>query len=120
MPTDHDIAAVRVRTLEQIVARRQVWQRLAAEYRVDNPVPPWKSSLDGMCDALDQEGTALPLPTRRDDEDVLARAVYGTLPYPENQLLALAHSLVARNIIGEAALADRLDAVRARLNAGDA
>lgn len=119
MPTDHDIASVRVQTLEQIVARGQVWPRIAAEYCVTNPVPPWKTSLDGVCDALDHEGTTLPLLTRRDDEDRLSREVYRSLPYPENQLVALAHSLVARNIIDEAALADRLDAVRARLNAGE-
>jgi hypothetical protein len=37
------------------------------------------------------------------------------LPFPENQLVALAHSLIARDVIDEAALADRMEAVRARL-----
>ena len=40
--------------LQEIVARNQVWPRMAAKYGVENPVPPWKTSLDGLCDALDQ------------------------------------------------------------------
>lgn len=93
---------------------------MAEKYGVSNPLPPWKSSLDGLCDALDREGTVLPLLTRRCDEDRLSEKVYATLPFPENQLVALAHSLITRNIIDEAALADRMTAVRARLEAGEA
>jgi hypothetical protein len=119
MATDHDITSVTVQTLERIVARGQAWPQMAEKYGVTNPVPPWKSSLEGMCDALDKEGTVLPLRTRRHDEDRLSREVYGTLPFPENQLVALAHSLIARNAIDEADLAKRLDAVRARLQAGE-
>ena len=117
MTTDHDIPSVPVQTLEHIVEHEQTWERMAARYRVTNPVPPWKSSLDAMCDALDEEGAALPLLIRRNDEDRISREVYTSLPYPENQLVALAHSLVTRNIIDETELADRLEAVRARLDA---
>ncbi|MDD7969295.1 hypothetical protein [Actinomycetospora lemnae] len=120
MTTDHDISSVRVRTLEHIVERGQTWERMAARYRVTNPVPPWKSSLDATCDALDEEGATLPLLTRRDDEDRMSREVYTSLPYPENQLVALAHSLVARNVVDEDELAARLEAVRARLDAAGA
>nr|WP_245847531.1 thiocyanate hydrolase [Mycobacterium szulgai] len=91
---------------------------MAEKYGVTNPVPPWKSSLEGMCEALDRAGTALLPLTRRQDEDRLAEEVYANLPYPETQLVALAHSLVARDVIDEAALADRMAAVRARLEAG--
>jgi uroporphyrinogen-III synthase len=119
MTIDDDITDVRVRTLEQIAARGQAWPRMAEKHGVTNPVPPWKSSLEGMCDALDKEGTVLPVLTRRNDEDRLSREVYETLPFPENQLVALAHSLIARNVIDEAELARRLHAVRARLEAGD-
>lgn len=118
MPTDHDITTVRVQMLERIVARGQVWPCMAEEYGVTNQVPPWKSSLEGMCDALDREGTVLPPFTRRHEEDRLSREVYGALPFPENQLVALAHSLIARKVVDEATLADRLAAVRARLEAG--
>jgi hypothetical protein len=118
MPANHDVTGVRVPTLERIVTRGHVWPRMAEQYGVTNPVPPWKSSLDGMCDALDRDGTVLPLLTRRDDEDRLSSNVYSTLPFPENQLVALAHSLIARNVIDEAALASRMEAVRARLETG--
>ncbi|WP_280213728.1 SH3-like domain-containing protein [Nocardia cyriacigeorgica] len=106
--------------LRKIVARNQVWPRMAAEYGVTNLVPPWKTSLDGMCDALDRAEGAAGVPDleeRRDDEDRLTSTLYADLPYPENQLVALAHTLVARGVIDEAELQQRLEAVRARLEA---
>ncbi|MEV0674688.1 thiocyanate hydrolase [Mycobacterium sp. NPDC050441] len=115
MTDEDDVTVVRVRTLEQIVGRGQSWPRMAQKYGVSNSVPPWKSSLDGMCDALDHEGATLPLLTRRRDEDRLVQEVYVTLPYPENQLVALTHSLVARDVIDEETLAQRMREVRDRL-----
>ncbi len=106
--------------LAGIVERNQVWPRMAAKYGVENPVPPWKTSLDGMCDALDRSGCEAGIPDfkeRRDEEDALSATVYADLPYPENQLMALAHSLLQRGVIGEQELAQRLSAVRARLQA---
>jgi hypothetical protein len=104
--------------LAKIVERNQVWSRMAAEYGVDNPVPPWKTSLDGICDALDQSACGpeiLSFVDRRNEEDTLSATVYSNLPYPENRLVALAHSLVVRGVIDEAELEERLAAVRARL-----
>ncbi len=118
MRDDDDVTAIRVPTLEQIADRGQVWPRMAEKYGVASLVPPWKSSLDGMCDALDEEAVTLPVLTRRNDEDRLVHEVYAELPYPENQLVALTHSLIARNVIDEADLAERMKAVRARLEAG--
>ncbi|MGV9301646.1 hypothetical protein, partial [Amycolatopsis sp. NPDC003676] len=69
MSTPREIAALRA-----IVDRDQVWPRMAAEYGVTNPLPPWKSSLDGLCDALDHAACApggLDFQARRDDEDTL-------------------------------------------------
>jgi hypothetical protein len=43
--------------------------------------------------------------------------MYAELPYPENQLVALAHSLLARGVITEADLQQRMAAIRARLEA---
>ncbi|MEU4315602.1 thiocyanate hydrolase [Nocardia sp. NPDC024068] len=120
MPMDRDVTGIRVPLLEQLIDRGQVWPRMAEKYGVENPSPPWKSSLDGICDALDREGTALPLLTRRDEEDRLTGETYAGLPFPENQLVALAHSLIARKIIDEDDLARRLEQVRARLEAADA
>ena len=101
---------IAVETLEEIARRNQIWTVMADKYGVENPVPPWKSSLDGMCDAIDRSCAA-------DEEDALSATRYAKLPYPENQLVALAHSLVARGVIDEAELRRRLDAVRTRLEA---
>lgn len=106
--------------LRQIVERNQVWPVMAAKYGVENPVPPWKTSLDGLCDALDHAACEADVPTfkeRRDEEDDLSATVYSDLPYPESQLVSLAHSLLARGVITEAELRQRLTAVRARLEA---
>ncbi|MUL66114.1 thiocyanate hydrolase [Mycobacterium sp. CBMA 234] len=111
----HDIM-----TLKTIADRNQVWPRMAAKYGVENPVPPWQTSLDGLCDALDHSACgarALTFKDRRDEEDELSATLYADLPYPENRLMALAHSLLERGVIGEAELRQRLDAVRARLEA---
>ena len=106
--------------LAKIVERNQVWSRMAAKHGVENHVPPWKTSLDGMCDALDQNACGpeiLNFVDRRNDEDALSATLYSELPYPENRLVALAHSLVVRGVIDEADLTERLAAVRARLEA---
>ncbi|MBU9765146.1 thiocyanate hydrolase [Mycobacterium sp. TNTM28] len=115
MAEEDDVTLVTVPALERIAGRGQVWPLMAEKYGVTNLVPPWKSSLDGMCDALDHEGVTLPLLTRRNDEDRLVHEVYPALPYPENQLVALSHSLIARHVIDEEALAERMRQVRARL-----
>ncbi|MGV0645376.1 thiocyanate hydrolase [Mycolicibacterium sp. XJ879] len=109
-----------VAPLQQVVRRNQVWPRMAAKYGVDNPVPPWKTSLDGMCDALDRAACDTGAPNfkeRRDEEDALSATVYADLPYPENQLMALAHSLLARGIVDATELERRMAAVRDRLQA---
>jgi hypothetical protein len=105
-------------TLRQIVERNQVWPVMAAKYGVENPVPPWKTSLDGLCDALDHAACDADVPSfkeRRDEEDELSATVYSEVPYPESQLVALAHTLLARGVITEDELQQRLSTVRARL-----
>jgi hypothetical protein len=116
-PDGQEVSDLRVPTLERIAAHGQVWARVAEKHCVTNPLPPWKSSLDGTCDALNKNGEALPMLERRSDEDLLSQTTYAALPAPENQLVALAHSLVARGVIEEDALARRMAAVRARLEA---
>jgi hypothetical protein len=110
----------RIEALQEIIERNQVWPVMAEKYGVENPVPPWKTSLDGLCDALDHAACNQNIPTfkeRRDEEDALSATVYASLPYPESQLVALAHSLVARGIIDEAELKQRLASIRERLEA---
>ena len=107
-------------TLRLIVERNQVWPRMAAKYGVENPLPPWKTSLDGLCDALDHNHCEAGVPSfkeRRDEEDLLSSTIYSDLPHPESQLVSLAHSLMVRGIINEAELQERLSAIRARLEA---
>lgn len=111
---------VNIAALEEIVERNQVWPRMAAKYGVENPVPPWKTSLDGLCDALDHAACGANIPNfkeRRDEEDALSATVYAGLPYPENQLVSLAHSLMACGIIDETELKQRLTSIRKRLEA---
>lgn len=117
-----DVESVTVEVLEQIAERNQTWPVMAAKYGVENPLPPWKTSLDGLCDALDRscaddDALQFTFKQRRDEEDVLSGTRYADLPYPENQLVALAHSLVVRGVITEAELQQRLAAIRARLEA---
>ena len=110
----------RIEVLQGIVERDQVWPRMAAKWGVENPVPPWKTSLDGMCDALDQAACDAEIPSfkeRRDEEDELSATLYSDLPYPENQLVSLAHSLLSRGVIDEAELKARLAVIRDRLEA---
>jgi len=111
--------SITVDTLEEIVHRNQTWAVMADKYGVENPVPPWKTSLDGMCDAIDRscagDDLGFTFKDRRDEEDVLSVTRYADLPYPENQLVALAHSLVARGVIDEEELKSRLTSIRNRL-----
>jgi hypothetical protein len=112
------IEPVKIAALEKIVERNQVWSSMTAKHGVDNPVPPWKTSLDGICDALDHATCNANIPDfkhRRDEEDALSATIYSRLPYPESQLVSLAHSLVVRGVIDETELLQRLTSIRARL-----
>lgn len=126
--------------LEDVKQHGRVWGDLAAQYGVKNPDPPWKTSLDGMCEAL-AAGTcsssaavekawldgasrdamigepALPQLERRWEEDELSATLYQDVPFPERQLLALAHSLIKRGLIDENVLGERMKQVIARLSA---
>ena len=108
--------------LSEIASGDQTWPAMAAKYGVENPLPPWKTSLDGLCDALDRSCGAdrdvnFTFKQRRDEEDELSASRYAELPYPENQLVSLAHSLLKRGLIDEADLRARLTSIRARLEA---
>lgn len=130
-----------VTLLEDIKEHGRVWEDLATQYGVTHPDPPWKTSLDGMCEALAAgscsspaavekqwlDGSsdranlpgapALPLLERRWEEDELSATLYQDVPFPERQLLALAHSLIKRGLIDERVLATKIEEVKARLSA---
>jgi hypothetical protein len=106
----------RIALLEAIRGQGKTWDVLAAKWGVTNENPPWKTSLVAMCGCI---GTseALPALDIRQTEDQLADTVYKDTPAPERQLLALAHTLLARGLVDEKALAKRMQDVRARLEA---
>jgi hypothetical protein len=100
--------------LEAIRNQEKTWEVLAPCYGVTNPNPPWKTSLIAMCDCLANTG-ALPALDRRQAEDKLADSIYSDVPAPERQLLALVHIMLSRGLVAEGDLANRMRAVRSRL-----
>lgn len=105
-----------VEVLEKVRKEGRLWSDLAVKYGVTNPDPPWKVNVDGMCDALAAGNCALPVLERRWEEDELSEELYADVPFPERQLLALAHSMIKRGLIDEKDLAARLSEVSERLN----
>ncbi len=130
-----------VALLEEIKQHGRVWEDLASQYGVTNPDPPWKTSLEGMCEVLGgntcatatqldhqwldgkvdrgavENAVALPALERRWEEDELSETIYKDVPFPERQLLALTHSLIKRGLVSEDDIARRMKQVHERLNA---
>lgn len=123
-----DINDKPVPLLDSIQEKGRVWEDLADEYGVTNPDPPWKVTLETTCDLLagdscdkdydevDQETCLLPSLDRRWEEDALSAGRYRDLPFPERQLLSLAHSMIAHGLLDEKELAARMEVVEKRLN----
>lgn len=113
--------------LEEVRNRGRVWEDLAAQYGVTNPDPPWKIDLEATCDMLAADSCVKPynevepgscvLPSleRRAEEDDLSETIYADVPFPERQLLALAHSMLKRGLFSEEELARHMKAVEERL-----
>jgi hypothetical protein len=112
----HDVDLSPIALLEALRSEGKTWDVLAPHYGVTNPNPPWKTSLIAMCDCLAVSG-ALPALDRRQAEDELAESVYGDVPAPERQLLALVHIMLSRGLVSESDLVNRMRAVRSRLEA---
>ena len=55
---------------------------------------------------------------RRWEEDKLVEERYADVPFPERQLLALAHSMIRRGMIDESELAEKMKIIDKRLNFG--
>lgn len=114
--------------LQDIQDHGRVWSDLAAQYGVTNPDPPWKITLEATCDLLAGDSAvkaygdivpgscALPSLERRAEEDELSETLYEDVPFPERQLLALAHSMIKRGLVDEGELARRMEEVGKRLN----
>lgn len=113
--------------LEEVRSRGRVWDDLALQYGVTNPDPPWKIDLEATCDMLAADSCVKPydqvepgscvLPSleRRAEEDDLSETIYEDVPFPERQLLALAHSMLKRGLFTEEELARHMKEVGERL-----
>lgn len=124
---DHSVSLQPISLLEKIQETGRVWDDLAQEYGVTNPDPPWKITLESTCDLLagdscvksydevEPGSCALPSLDRRWEEDELSASLYQDVPYPERQLLALAHSMIARGLLDEGELARQMEIVGKRL-----
>ncbi|BBP03736.1 thiocyanate hydrolase subunit beta [Sulfuriferula plumbiphila] len=113
---DHKVDSNPIPLLEAVRSHGRAWNELAAQYGVTNPDPPWKVTLEATCDLLAEDACALPALERRWEEDELSASVYQDVPFPERQLLALAHSLIKRGLVNEDELARRMKDVERRLN----
>ena len=102
--------------LEKIKKSGRNWSDLCKQYGVDNPDPPWKITLEATCDGLDEYACALPGVERRWEEDRLRQTHYSNVPFPECQLLALAHSMIRRGLLNEQELSERMSDVGKKLN----
>lgn len=125
--------------LEKVKQEGRVWDDLSEEYGVDNPDPPWRISLESTCDALaggywapfniclpkDErepvmaDDKKIDSNERRWEEDKLVDQHYADVPFPERQLLALAHTMIRRGMISEDELTKHMEAVDKRLHMAD-
>lgn len=111
-----DNSAISILEKIKAEAKDKSWKVLSKKYGVDNPDPPWKVTLEATCDVLSEVSCALPGVERRWEEDQLVEELYADVPYPERQLLALAHSMIRRGLIEEDALEKHMEVVEKRLN----
>jgi hypothetical protein len=101
--------------LEAIRNDGKTWEELAPRYGVTNPDPPWNVAFNATCECLAVSG-ALPWLQRRRAEDHLGETLYSGTPAPEQQVLALAHTMLSRGLVSEEDLIRRMNAVRSRLD----
>ena len=127
MAGDRDIEFTPISLLQSIQEHGRVWEDLAEQYGVTNPDPPWKITLETTCDLLagdscvkayeevEPGSCALPSLDRRWEEDELSASIYEDVPFPERQLLSLAHSMIVHGLMSEEELQRQIDDVRERL-----
>lgn len=131
-----DLDTSPIELLEKIKREGRAWDELSEQYGVDNPDPPWRLSLESTCDALnggywnisalcetkeddrkpEDEDRKLDALERRQEEDELVNQHYADIPFPERQLLSLAHSMIRHGLIDEDDLAKHMKVVEKRLN----
>lgn len=116
-----------IAVLDEVRVHGRVWDELATQYGVTNPDPPWKIDLEATCDMLAADSCvkpydevepgscALPSLERRAEEDDLSETIYADVPFPERQLLSLAHSMLKRGLFTEEELAWQMRKVGEKL-----
>ncbi|MGB5251660.1 MAG: hypothetical protein WBN68_02925 [Sedimenticolaceae bacterium] len=133
--SSRDLDQSPVSLLEKIKQEGRIWDDLCEEYGVDNPDPPWRITLEATCDMLadgywqtfnickpkeernpEEESKKLDGVERRWEEDQLVKQHYSEVPFPESQLLALAHTLIRRGLMDEEDLAKKMAEVNQRLH----
>ncbi|MDR9436728.1 MAG: hypothetical protein RI563_07595 [Thiohalophilus sp.] len=125
---DHSVDITPIPLLQEILESGRYWEDLSTKYGVTNPDPPWKITLETTCDLLaadscvkpyeevDLDSCALPSLERRAEEDELSETIYEDVPFPERQLLALAHSMIKRGLLDESELSERMKELEKRFN----
>lgn len=125
---DYAVDITPISLLQKIQENGRYWEELSTEYGVTNPDPPWKITLETTCDLLaadscvkpydevDLDSCALPSLERRAEEDELSETIYEDVPFPERQLLALAHSMIKRGLLNENELSERMKDLEKRFN----
>ncbi len=113
---ERDLDKSAIPVLEKVKKEGRAWTDLSKQYGVENPDPPWKITLEATCDVLSEVSCALPGVERRWEEDELTDEHYSDIPFPERQLLALAHSMIRRGLIDEKDLEKHMQEVGKRLN----
>lgn len=125
---DYVVDITPIPLLQKIQESGRYWEDLASQYGVTNPDPPWKITLETTCDLLaadscvkpydqvDLDSCALPSLERRAEEDELSETIYEDVPFPERQLLSLAHSMIKRGLLDENELAERMQELEKRFN----
>jgi hypothetical protein len=111
-----NLDASSITLLDKVKKEGRVWEDLCEQYGVENPDPPWKVTLEATCDVLDEVACGIPALERRWEEDELSEDLYADIPFPERQLLALAHSMIRRGLVDEDELAKQMKIVGKRLN----
>jgi hypothetical protein len=84
---------------------------------LDRKPDPWESRMQATCECLSWRGTLDNL-ERRQAEDDLGETLYADFPVRSRSVVATAHALLERGVIGEDELRARMDAIRERLNRG--
>ncbi|MEE2699311.1 MAG: hypothetical protein VX923_06405 [Pseudomonadota bacterium] len=114
--SDRNLDPSPIPLLDKVKKEGRVWEDLCVQYGVENPDPPWKVTLEATCDVLDEVSCGIPGIERRWEEDEFSKDLYSDLPFPERQLLALAHSMIRRGLLDENDLAKKMKLVEKRLN----